>query len=96
MIKASTKSCLTSVAVTIGTYAIAEFLHHGLIAGTITPWLLNLGMSSTIVMYLSWLAVGMSVAALGWILWKLFVEDVGSIKKTITPVVGSSPVAVAA
>lgn len=69
------KSCLPTVSVTLGAYALAELIHHGLIMGYFAPWLIGLGLSASMVTYLSWALVALSVAAIGWMIWKFFVSN---------------------
>lgn len=71
----NTKSVFSTVAVTLGSYAVAELIHHGLIAGYVAPWLMGMGLSASMVMYLSWGLVALSVAAIGWMIWKFFVSN---------------------
>lgn len=74
MIKTESKSCLTTVGVTLGAYALAELIHHGVIAGYLAPWLMGLGLSASMIAYISWAAVALSVVAIGWLIWKFFIS----------------------
>ena len=65
---------LTSVVVSVASYAIMELVHHGVIATYVAPWLLSLGMSAAMVTYLCWALVFLGSAAVGWILWKFLVK----------------------
>lgn len=66
-------SCLTTVAVTVASYAVLELLHHGVIAAYVTPWLATmfLGLNVT---YASFALAGLAAAGMGYLLWKAFVQ----------------------
>ena len=73
--KPQTKTMLTTVSVTIASYAVMELIHHGLIAGYAAPWLMSLGMSASMVAYLSWALVALSAALVGWLIWKFLISE---------------------
>ena len=73
--KTQTKSMLTTVGVTVASYAVLELVHHGVIGAYVAPWLMSLGMSAAMVSYLSWALIALGAAVVGWLIWKFLVSD---------------------
>lgn len=70
----SQSSCLTTVAVTVASYAVLELIHHGVIATYITPWLATMFVSLNVT-YASFALAGLVAIGAGYLIWKAFVQQ---------------------
>lgn len=73
-ISKNTAELMTTVVVTASGYAILELIHHGLISGYIVPWLMTMGLSAAMVSYLTYALIALSVAGVGYCIYKWFIQ----------------------
>lgn len=70
-------SALSAVSISVGSYAVAELIHHGVLTAYLMPWLLDMGMSVVMAQYIVYAMIGLSVAAIGYMVYKFFfVEEI--------------------
>lgn len=71
--KVLTQGALPTIAVTVASYGLLELIHHGLISGYVAPWLLSMGLSASMVAYLTWALVALGAVAVGYLIYKFFI-----------------------
>lgn len=62
-----------TVAVTGAAYTMMELIRHGLVEGYLVPWLSSMGLSAAMVTYLSYAMVVIGIAAIAYLIYKMFI-----------------------